>query len=271
VLVLAAVLVALLVPTPQPTNPFTLDPIPASSALPIIGTTRTRTLCTALKKTVAPALVAAMTNDKTYAGFRKSLTEYVITNSPSTRDMQLMRMDRTVDSMVKSIADLETALNSPSFIAPENASQRDTEALIKMRDSLRGVLSAQKTQLDAMSGFVETERMRTFGQFKEGEANLQKSLTPNTQTRDTTYNSANTSTDNNQNMNGAANSNVGIGDNNSSFSFLHDSHDFFSGRSNISITQAHHLDVDLGDLADFTTKREEAASKVIIPATQLCK
>jgi len=40
--------------------------------------------------------------------------------------------------------------------------------------ALEGVLAAQKVQLDAMSGFVETERMRRFGTLSESEQNMQR-------------------------------------------------------------------------------------------------
>lgn len=258
VLVLAAIVLALASPAPQPsaTNPFTLDPIPAGTALPLIGTTRTRALCSAMHRVIAPAVAAAMTSDKTYAGFRTSLRDYMITATTSSRDMKITVMDRTVQSMVKSVDQLETTLNSKDWEPPANAAAQDKTALANIHQSLSGVLSAQKVQLDAMSGWLETERARTFGQMSETENNLRNSsglasspplpiitdpLAPDQVSNDTSY------------------------------AFKRDSSTFFQGKPGSSLAQANNLDRDLGDIARYTSQREAAASKVIIPATSLCK
>ena len=131
-LFLAVVLVALATPpptpAPTPTNPFNLNPIPAASSLPIIGTTRSRALCSAIRRAVAPAVVAAMTNDKTYDGFRKTLWDYTVQGTETSRDLKLMQMDHTVQGMVKTVDELETALASPAFVAPPNAAPKDAQA-----------------------------------------------------------------------------------------------------------------------------------------------
>jgi len=253
-------LLALATPAPQPqpasTNPFNLEPVPAGTPYPLIGTTRSRALCQAMRKVVAPAVLAAMTSDKTYATFRKSLIDYTVNGTETSRDFMLIRMDRAVDAMVKSTKDLESQLDSFNFTPPPNTGQRDAEALAKVRESLRGVLAAQKVELDAMSGFVETERMRTFGQLNETERNMQAAIGPPTSAPNMP----------NQSF-GPSNTN-----DDSSYGFLHDSNNVFKlPMSKISLDQAHFLDRDLGDLAAFTSKREDAASKAIIPAANLCK
>lgn len=257
-LAFAALLLALATPvpkpSPQPTNPFNLNPIPAptSTALPIIGTTRSRALCSSMRKVVAPAVLAAMTSDKTYEGFRKSLYDYTVNATETSRDLKLMQMDRTVQSMVKSVDDLETALNSHGFDAPPNATAKDAETMATMRKTLRGVLDSQKVQLDAMSGFVETERMSRFGRLNETESALQRATGPDT---------------------GASMGQVSPNATpNPGYAFLKDSSVIFkTPRGKISLDDAHNLDRDLGDLAAVTAKREDAATKVIVPATQLCK
>jgi hypothetical protein len=255
VLVLVTFVLALLSPTPQPTNPFTLDPIPAGSLPPIIGRTRTRALCLAIKKAVTPAVAAAMSSDKTYAGFRKQLFDYTLTANEGNQDYKIMQMDRSVQLMVKSTFELQAALDSGEFAAPADASQTDLDALNKMKDALKGVLQAQNVELDAMSGFVETERARLFGQLNETERNIQGAV-------------------------GIASNQPGpLGDqsnvpNNggSSFGFLQDSNQVFNQpRITISIVKARTLDGDLGQIAAYASHREDAASKVIIPATALCK
>jgi hypothetical protein len=258
VLVLAALVLALASPAPNPTatNPFTLDPIPAGTPLPLIGTTRTRALCSAMHRVIAPAVAAAMGSDKTYAGFRTSLRDYLITATTSSRDLKITVMDRTVLSMVKSVDKLETTLNSGDWEPPANAAAGDKAALANIHQSLAGVLAAQKVQLDAMSGWLETERARTFGQLSETENNLRNStgiasspplpiiadpMAPDLQTNDTSY------------------------------AFKHDSSTFFQGKPTSSLAMANNLDRDLGDLGRYTAQREAVAAKIIIPATNLCK
>ena len=205
---------------------------------------------------VAPAILAAMTSDKTYSTFRKSLYDYTVNGTETSRDFMLIRMDRSVDAMVKSTKELETQLDSYNFTTPPNTGQRDAETLAKVREALRGVLAAQKVELDAMSGFVETERMRTFGQLSETERNMQAAVGPPT------------SAPNMPNQQYGPN----VNNDDSSYGFLHDSNNVFKlPVSKISLDQAHFLDRDLGDLAAFTSKREDAATKAIIPAANLCK
>ncbi|HEY4441446.1 MAG TPA: hypothetical protein VGN14_13390 [Candidatus Elarobacter sp.] len=256
-LLTAAIVIALASPSPaprpQPTNPFNLNPIPASTSLPIIGSTRSRAICTAIRRAVAPAVVAAMTNDKTYSGFRKNMYDYIVYGNESTKDMKLYQMDHTVQSMVKSVDDLETALNSHNFDIPQNASPRDAQALGDVRKSLRGVLEAQKVQLDAMSGFVETERMSRFGKSNESEQNMANATGQN-------------------NRPGTQQGPSAFPTDAPTRAFLRDSNDIFRRpQGQFTMHDAQNLDRDLGDIAAFTAKREDAASKAIIPATQLCK
>jgi hypothetical protein len=258
VLVLAALVLALVSPAPKPTatNPFTLDPIPAGTPLPLIGTTRTRALCSAMHRVIAPAVAAAMGSDKTYAGFRTSLRDYLITATTSSRDMKITVMDRTVQSMVKSVDKLETTLNSGDWQPPANAAAQDKAALANIHQSLAGVLAAQKVQLDAMSGWLETERARTFGQMSETENQMRNSMNP-ASPAPLPIVSDPMSPD--------------LVNNDTSYAFKRDSSTFFQGKPGNSLAQANNLDRDLGDIAHFTSQREAVAAKVIIPATNLCK
>jgi len=206
-----------------------------------------------MRRAVAPAVAAAMKNDQTYDGFRKSLWDYTVNGTEASRDLKLMQMDRTVQSMVKSVDDLETALNSHGFDSPANAAPKDTQALTAMRQTMRGVLDSQKVQLDVMSGFVETERMSRFGRMSESEASLANATGP-------------------EQGSSTANRPTAQATDAPSYAFLRDSSNVFkTPPGKISLDTAHNLDRDLGDLAAVTSKREDNASKVIIPATQLCK
>jgi hypothetical protein len=239
------------VPKPSPTNPFNLDPVPQSTAvpLPLIGTTKAKPVCSAIRRAVAPAVTAAMKNDQVYGGLRKTIFDYVVKDSEQARDLHLMQMDRKVDDMVKNVNALEDALKSPAFDIPGTAKPEDAKTLRDLKRTLTNVLVGQKTQLNAMSGFVETERMRRFGQLSESEQNMQR----------------------------ANGSNVAPGGNLQTpmpiSGFLRDTQTTFTGQHTtvVSLNDAHKLDRDLGDIAAFTTHHEEQFSKVIIPAAASCK
>jgi hypothetical protein len=234
-------------PKPTPTNPFNLNPIPQPSpSLPIIGTTRSKPVCTAIRRAVAPAVAAAMRNDQTYGVLRKTIFDYVVKDSETARDLRLMQMDRTVDSMVKNVDAIEEALKSPTLDIPGTAKPEDAKMLRDLKRTLGGVLAAQKAQLNAMSGFVETERMRRFGKLNETEANLQNSVAPNV---------AN------------APSPLPVS------GFLHDTQETFNPnhRTPNGLADGHLLDRDLGDIAAVTSHAEDLATKVIVPATAGCK
>jgi hypothetical protein len=237
------------VPKPSPTNPYNLDPIPQATTLPLIGTTRAKPVCSAIRRAIAPAVAAALKNDRTYGGLRKRIFDYVVKDSNEARDLHLMQMDHEVNDMVKNIDTLTDALKSPALDVGASTKPEDAKTLRDLRSTLTGVLVAQKVQLDAMSGFVETERMRRFGTLSESEANMQRS-------------------------NGSNLAPGGVLQTPTPVSgFLRDAQTTFDPRHKTvsTLNDAHLLDRDLGDIAAFTTRHEDAASKVIIPAANSCK
>jgi hypothetical protein len=239
------------VPKPAPTNPFNLDPIPQATTLPVIGTTRAKPICTAIRRAIAPAVAAALKNDQTYGGLRKRIFDYVVKDSNEARDLHLMQMDREVDKMVKNVDTLQDALKSPALDVPATAKPEDAKTLRDLRSTLTAVLIAQKVQLNAMSGFVETERMRRFGTLSESEQNMANSNAPSVMTS----------------RNGQLQTPTPVS------AFLRDAQTTFDPQHKTvsSLNDAHLLDRDLGDIAAFTTKHEDAAAKVIIPAANSCK
>lgn len=255
-LVLSVLLVAIAAtaapaPKPAPTNPFNLDPVPRPTSLPVIGTTRSRPVCTAIRQAVAPAIQAAMKNDRTFAGFKTSVYDYTVKETETSKDLRLMQMDHTVQDMVKSVDVLEKAINSPGLDVPSTANADDSATLLKLRGSLRGILSAQKVQLDAMSGFVETERMSRFGQQSETERAMSNATGPEFGSNSYVPNAQQTQPP--------------------SSGFLRDTSMVFKQPAGtITLDNARLLDKDLTELQSFTTKRENAASAVIIPAAKAC-
>jgi len=238
------------IPKPTPTNPFNLEPIPQATTLPVIGTVRSKPVCTAIRRAIAPAVAAALKNDRTYGGLRKRIFDYVVKDSNEARDLHLMQMDREVDQMVKNVDTLTEALKSSALDIPPAAKPEDAKMLRDLRVTLSGVLTAQKVQLNAMSGFVETERMRRFGQLSESELNMQRSNMPATVGRD-----------------GVMATPPPVS------GFLRDTKSVFDPQHKVvsTLNDAHLLDRDLGDISAYTTKYEDAASKVIIPAANSCK
>lgn len=247
-LALSVLLVALATPAPAPkptaTNPFTLAPIP-STPLPVIGTTRTRAVCTALRQAVAPAIQAAMKNDQTYTVLRKTIFDYVVKDGDTARDLRLVQMDRQVDAMVKNVDALQAALRAPALENPK-APPEEAKTLRELREGLSGILAAQKVQLDAMSGFVETERMRRFGTPDESMRKMQATLA-------------------NPGMTGPTPSPV--------TGFLRDAGTAVLPQHETvtTLADAHKLDRDLGDIAATTSVREQQATPVIVAASNGCK
>ncbi len=252
VLVLSMLLLALAAPgaspNPAPTNPFTLDPLPRATTLPVIGTTRSRPVCTAIRRAVKPALEAAMQNDATYLVIRKNIYDYVVRDFDQSRDLHLMQMDRKVDDLVKSTDALETALQDPSFQPAGTVRPEDAKALHDMHDTLKGVLAAQRVQLDVMSGFVETERARRFGKLDESQQAMQDAIAPTLQTTGVPLPTIT--------------------------GFLNDESSVFSSLKHPTVNglaDGHKLDHDLGDIAAFTARRETVATRTIVDAANHCR
>jgi hypothetical protein len=240
-------------PNPAPTNPFNLIPISPPPQLPVIGTTRSKPVCTAIRRAVAPAIAAAMRNDRTYSTLRSRIFDYVVKDSDEQRDMHLMQMDRTVDTMVKDVDALKDAVKSSALDAQANTKPDDAKLLHDLRQTLAGMLVAEKEQLDVMSGFVETERMRRFGQLNESEQQMQNSNGSNVLQQGT----------------GQLGTPAPVGP------FLHDDpvQEMFNPKHPApnGLHSGRLLDHDLGDISAMTGKYEDAATKVIIAAANSCK
>jgi len=239
------------VPQPAPTNPFNLDPIPLASPLPYIGGTRAaKPVCGAIRVAVAPAIQAAMKNDQTYGALRTKIFDYVVKDSDAARDMHLMQMDRTVDDMVKYVNALKDAAKSSTLDVGGTTKPDDAKMLRDLKRSLQALAAAEQTQLDAMSGFVETERMRRFGTLSETEQAMQSALMPSV-----------------MQSNGTLPTPIPVS------GFLRDSQNTVLPQHQTvqSLHDAHMLDRDLGDIAGFTGRMEELATKVIVPAANSCR
>jgi hypothetical protein len=246
---LLAVAIAGDAPSPLPSNPFTLEPLPRASALPVIGSTRTKPVCTALRRAVKPALESAMRNDATYGAIRKNVFDYVVRDDEQARDLHLVQMDRKVDELVKSTDALDAALRDPSLRpAAQTVRPADGKTLHGLRSTLEAVLAAQRVQLDVMSGFVETERARRFGKLDESAQGMQNSVSP-----------------------------AGLSNTLSApavTGFLNDEKDVFAALKHPTVNglaDGSKLDRDFADIAAFTAKREAAATQAVVEAVSGCR
>jgi len=245
----AAIVVAIQgTPAPAPTNPFpfTLGPLPNAASVPIIGTTRSRPVCTAIRLAVKPALEAAMKNDTIYSAMRKTIFDYVVRDNDAARDLRIVQMDKQIADLVRSTSALDDATKSISFRPAPSTRTEDAKTLRELQGTLAGVLDAQRVQLDALSGFVETERARLFGRSDESVQQSQRATAPTGQT-------------------GSTPSPV--------TGFLADSqHTLVSQHPTpVGLSGAHMLDRDLDDISVATTKREQSATRAIIAAAGQCR
>jgi hypothetical protein len=197
-----------------------------------------------------------MKNDQLFSGFKTGLYDYTVKETESTRDLRLMQMDHGVQDMVKSVDVLEKAVNSPALDVPATATPDDAATLRKTRTALQGILNAQKTQLDVMSGFVETERMSRFGQMNETERAMANATSPNSGTSQSSF-----TQDSQQSQSPGMSG------------FLRDYNSLYKknlSAGSMSLTTARLLDRDLSDIQAFTAKRENAAAVLIVPAARNC-
>lgn len=246
VLLLSILLLAIASPAPKPTatNPFTLAP-GTPPPLPVIGTTRNKPVCTALRAAVAPAIQAGMRLDAAFATNRGAIFDYIAKDSGPARDMSLLRMDRRVDQMVKDLKQLSESAKSPALANPK-ASPEEAKHLKALRDGLAGMVVAQKVQLDAVSGFVETERMRRFGTADESMRQMQNAIGGSLPNQPTPAPLT---------------------------GFLNDSKNLVLPQYQTPKTlgDAHLLDRDLGEIKTFNDAREAQTTKAVVAATATCK
>jgi hypothetical protein len=117
-------------------------------------------LCTAMRRSVGPALLQIMSADHTIAASRPLFQGFAkdqSTGSQAGADMDVERLDQMVDPLVKNTRITEDLLNDPLYA--QKAQEPQDKQLAKIRAYLAAVLEEQKKALDLVSGFVDTENM----------------------------------------------------------------------------------------------------------------
>ncbi len=239
-------------PVPAPSVPPAAGPSPVETTLPIIGTTRAKPVCTAIRRALAPAVAAALRNDRTYGGVRKRIFDYLVKDSSDARDLHLMQMDREVDKMAKDVATLEAALRSPALDVTPTTKPEDAQRLRELRAAMAKVLLAEKIELNAMSGFVEGERTGRFAKLNESQQSMQHVLWATTDLAPRGSGPLDTPPPPSVSAADAAKPSSG--------------HAPVAGLRGAML-----FDRDLGDIAKLTAAYEDAATNLIVPAANDCK
>lgn len=164
----AALLVALLVPSPSPTPLKTITHV------------RAQRLCTGLKRSVYPAVGRVLKDDQYIAQSRPFFQDYVkqsATGNHAAVDLDVMRLERYITPLVQNTQAIEALLNDPVY--PVHPASQSDEDLNAMRDRLREVLAEQKQALDLISGFTDTQQL---GELQQEGKEYQSAAAPNRQT-----------------------------------------------------------------------------------------
>ena len=144
----AALLIGITVPSPSPTP------------LKTISHVRVQRVCVGLKRSIYPAVGRVLQDDKLIGQSRPFFRDYVkqtATANQGAVDLDVMRLERYIDPLVKNTQAIEALLNDPIYLpAPRSAGDRD---LLDMRNQLEDVLAQQKQALDLISGFTSTQQM----------------------------------------------------------------------------------------------------------------
>ncbi len=144
-------------PAPAATLPL---PLPSATPLKTIKHVYSTRLCTALRRSIAPAVGRVLQNDRSIATSRPLFQDYVkssSTGSQSAIDMDVMRMEQLIDPLVKNTQAIEDFLSDPVY--PRHAQSQSDKQLLQVRAHLAQVLERQKQALDLVSGFVDTQQL----------------------------------------------------------------------------------------------------------------
>lgn len=173
---LLAVLVVA-VPSPEPTNPFTLTPNTPAPVLQTIGRTRSRQLCTALRRSALPAVDVAKKNSVEFNGARDSFFKYYTQNEGLGKDFILFRLDQTtLVAMKKNLDSFDGLINDPALVARAYESRDDQQVVTALKERAKVLRAAQDLEIVVLSGLMETERMNRYRKPSELEHSMKVAL-----------------------------------------------------------------------------------------------
>jgi hypothetical protein len=155
------------------------SPSPAPTPLKTISHLRVLRLCTGLRRSIYPAVGRVLQDDKVIAQSRPLFQDYVKQSATSTQpavDLDVVRLERLIDPLVKNTQAIERLLNDPIY--PLHAVSQSDQDLLDMRTRLQEVLAQQKRALDLVSGFVDTQQM---GELQNAGHEYDSATAPNRQ------------------------------------------------------------------------------------------
>lgn len=156
--IFGAALVAELTLTGQ-TRP---QPSPQPSPLKEIIDVKSRTLCTALRDNVAVSLAGLISNDADIDVGRKAMMKMAadqIEGSTAGR-MDALVGENVVGAIVHNLVLIDRKLNDPARF-PTDPKTDDERLAVQVKAQLQAIEDAQKRQLNALNGTIETDNMNT--------------------------------------------------------------------------------------------------------------
>lgn len=170
---LAAILVAIAVSTPQPSE----------SAPPkqIIEVRSQSALCTTLRQTIAPVLVGLIRNDQVIVDGTQALTKMI--HNPSDGVARLQTENASL-ALVHNLALIDGLLADAKKF-PANPQTDDERTADRVKAALQNVETSQKQKLNAIYGIMDTaelgKMMKDFPKFMEGFGSVSTAPDPDAQ------------------------------------------------------------------------------------------
>ncbi|MBV8367415.1 MAG: hypothetical protein JO036_00575 [Candidatus Eremiobacteraeota bacterium] len=158
---IGAVILVLALIGPRQTCAEGADPGSSATppALPVIGTTKSRPLCTALRDSVAPAVQALMQNDALIASSKAGYRGMAL--SGPRQDLDLVVMANNVQAMVKNLSDARGRLDGA--VVPPTPRTQDDRDVVAAKAQLHEIAAKQTEELDTINGILETIRLQRMG------------------------------------------------------------------------------------------------------------
>ncbi len=152
-------------------------PVPTATPLKEIVHVVARPICSALRRSIGPAVGHVLQNDKVIAASKPLFANYArdhasANGNGASENMDVLRLENLVRPMVNNVAEIKRILSEPGAF-PRFARSDQEKQVLAMRAQLRVVLADQETALDLISGLVDTQQL---GQLQASGSELAKSI-----------------------------------------------------------------------------------------------
>lgn len=152
-------------------------PVPTATPLKEIVHVIARPICTALRRSIGPAVGHVLQNDKIIAASKPLFANYARDHAASSgndaaENLDVLGLENLVRPMVNNVAEIKRILGEPGAF-PRFAHSDQEKQVLAMRAQLRAVLADQESALDLISGLVDTQQL---GQLQASGSELAKSM-----------------------------------------------------------------------------------------------